>query len=151
VQWNPSKDLVAGYEISRNSVVIGRSTVPFFLDADPGESSQYVVRTLGLGGSLSEPERVSVMTVPPARVSRFAVLKKQATSAEIVWSSTAQTAGALVYGTDPSHMAELQEGGEPTREHAISLKDLHPDTIYYYAVKAGNQQGPSTFFKTPHE
>ena len=72
-------------------------------------------------------------------------------SAEIAWSSDAPGSSIVKYGTNPhalNHKAEKPWGG--TKEsngdynHTVWVKNLKPNTTYYYMVETGQGKGTGT-------
>jgi hypothetical protein len=78
-----------------------------------------------------------------------------ATTAVIAWSTNVNSGTVLRYGTDPQHLD--QTAGMPWGglTHRVYLKDLKPDTRYYFQAESPKGQGtgtsataPSTSFRT---
>lgn len=73
------------------------------------------------------------------------------TSAEIAWSTDAPGSSVVKYGTSPNamtHTAEKPWGGtkEPNGDynHTVWVKNLKPNTTYYYKVETGQGKGTGT-------
>jgi hypothetical protein len=66
------------------------------------------------------------------------------TTAEIAWSTNVNSGTALRYGTDASHLdltAGMPWGGFT---HRVLIKDLKPNTTYYFKAESGQGQGTGT-------
>ena len=66
------------------------------------------------------------------------------TTAEIAWSTNVNSGTALHYGTDPSHLdltAGMPWGG---LTHRVLIKNLKPNTTYYFKAESGQGQGTGT-------
>jgi hypothetical protein len=70
------------------------------------------------------------------------------TTAEIAWSTNVNSGTALRYGTDPSHMD--QTAGMPWGglTHRVTIKNLQPNTTYYFKAESGQGQGTGTQAET---
>ncbi len=66
------------------------------------------------------------------------------TTAEIAWSTNVNAGTTLHYGTDPSHLD--QTAGMPWGglTHRVSLKNLNPNTTYYFKAESAQGQGTGT-------
>ena len=66
------------------------------------------------------------------------------TTAEIAWSTNVNSGTALHYGTSPSHLD--QTAGMPWGgfTHRVLIKDLKPNTTYYFKAESGQGQGTGT-------
>jgi len=66
------------------------------------------------------------------------------TTAEIAWSTNVNSGTALHYGTDPSHLD--QTAGMPWGgfTHRVLIKNLKPNTTYYFKAESGQGQGTGT-------
>ncbi|HEY3769895.1 MAG TPA: fibronectin type III domain-containing protein [Candidatus Angelobacter sp.] len=70
------------------------------------------------------------------------------TTAEIAWSTNVNSGTALHYGTDATHL-DLSVGmpwGGFT--HRVSIKNLKPNTTYYFKAESGQGQGTGTQAET---
>ena len=77
------------------------------------------------------------------------------TTAIIAWSTNVNAGTLLHYGTDVNHLdqsASMPWGG---LTHRVNLKDLKPDTKYYFKAESAQGQGsgstavaPQSFFRT---
>jgi hypothetical protein len=66
------------------------------------------------------------------------------TTAEIAWSTNVNAGTTLHYGSDPSHLD--QTAGMPWGglTHRVSLKNLNPNTTYYFKAESAQGQGTGT-------
>lgn len=70
------------------------------------------------------------------------------TTAQIAWSTNVNSGTALRYGTDPSHLdltVGMPWGG---LTHRVTIKDLKPNTTYYFKAESGQGQGTGTQAET---
>jgi phosphodiesterase/alkaline phosphatase D-like protein len=70
------------------------------------------------------------------------------TTAQIAWSTNVNAGTTLRYGTDPSHLdlaAGMPWGG---LTHRVTLKDLKPNTTYYFRAESSQGQGTGTQAQT---
>ena len=70
------------------------------------------------------------------------------TTVEIAWSTNVNSGTALRYGTDPSHLdqtASMPWGG---LTHRVQIKNLKPNTTYYFKAESGQGQGTGTQAET---
>lgn len=71
------------------------------------------------------------------------------TTAIIAWSTNVNAGTLLRYGTDPQHVdqtASMPWGG---LTHRVNLKDLKPDTTYYFQAESNEGQGTGTAARAP--
>jgi hypothetical protein len=73
------------------------------------------------------------------------------TSAEIAWSSDAAGSSIVRYGTNPNALSQTAEepwGGKRERNgdynHTVWVKNLTPNTTYYFLVETGQGKGTGT-------
>jgi hypothetical protein len=105
--------------------------------------------------SLQAPS-VQHLPVMPIEAGRRAVQITQGpvvehvtdTTAEIAWSTNVNSGTALHYGTDPSHLD--QTAGMPWGglTHRVTIKNLQPNTTYYFKAESGQGQGTGTQAET---
>ncbi len=71
------------------------------------------------------------------------------TTAVIAWSTNVNAGTVLRYGTDPNHLD--QTAGMPWGglTHRVNLKDLKPDTKYYFQAESPKGQGTGTSAAAP--
>jgi Purple acid Phosphatase, N-terminal domain len=70
------------------------------------------------------------------------------TTAQIAWSTNVNAGTTLHYGTDPSHLD--QAAGMPWGglTHRVTLKNLNPNTTYYFRAESSQGQGTGTQAQT---
>lgn len=74
------------------------------------------------------------------------------TGATIAWSTNTGGSSVIKYGTDPSHLNETAEspyadndkGNPKYQTHRVELRNLKPNTTYYYTVVSGQGEGTGT-------
>jgi hypothetical protein len=66
------------------------------------------------------------------------------TTVQIAWSTNVNAGTTLHYGTDPSHLD--QTAGMPWGglTHRVELKNLSPNTTYYFKAESAQGQGTGT-------
>lgn len=124
----------------------------------PQSASQATVQASTQASMQSGGQAASVQQLPimPVDTSRRAVQITQGpvvelvtdTTAEIAWSTNVNSGTALRYGTDPSHMdltAGMPWGG---LTHRVTIKNLQPNTTYYFKAESGQGQGTGTQAET---
>lgn len=70
------------------------------------------------------------------------------TTAEIAWSTNVNAGTTLHYGTDPGHLdssAGMPWGG---LTHRVTLKNLNPNTTYYFRAESSQGQGTGSQAQT---
>lgn len=70
------------------------------------------------------------------------------TTAEIAWSTNVNSGTALHYGTDATHLDQtigMPWGGFT---HRVTIKNLKPNTTYYFKAESGQGQGTGTQAET---
>jgi hypothetical protein len=72
-------------------------------------------------------------------------------SAEIAWSTLTAGSSVIRYGTSPDSLSQVAEkpwGGthEPNGDfnHTVWVKNLRPNTTYYFVVESGQGRGTGT-------
>lgn len=75
-------------------------------------------------------------------------------SAVIAWTTDAQSSAVVHYGTDQNKLdqtAQASWGGNANNNaatHRVTLKNLKPNTTYYFAVESGQAKGTGTSAKS---
>jgi purple acid phosphatase-like protein len=110
----------------------------------------------GRAQSSMQAPSVQQLPVMPVDTTRRAVQITQGpvveqvtdTTAEIAWSTNVNSGTALHYGTDPSHLD--QSAGMPWGglTHRVLIKNLRPNTTYYFKAESGQGQGTGTQAQT---
>jgi hypothetical protein len=77
------------------------------------------------------------------------------TSAEVTWSTDEPASSIVKYGTDPRELNRTAEepwggGKEPNGDynHTVWIKNLKPNTTYYFMVESGQGLGTGTGIKS---
>ncbi|HEX4603448.1 MAG TPA: fibronectin type III domain-containing protein [Candidatus Angelobacter sp.] len=66
------------------------------------------------------------------------------TTAEIAWSTNVNSGTALHYGSDPSHLDQTVGMPWGGLTHRVLIKNLKPNTTYYFKAESGQAQGSGT-------
>jgi len=108
------------------------------------------------GPAFRQAPSVQQLPVMPVDTARRAVQITQGpvveqvtdTTAEIAWSTNVNSGTSLRYGTDPSHLD--QTAGMPWGglTHRVTIKNLRPNTTYYFKAESGQGQGTGTQAET---
>ncbi len=89
-------------------------------------------------GGLANPEngKVKITRGPSAD-------KVTGTTAAIEWSTNLKGSTRVMYGTDAANLTQMAEApwGAGGLNHSVELKDLKPNTTYYYQVETGQAAG----------
>ena len=79
------------------------------------------------------------------------VTQTTGTSAEIAWSTETPGSSIVRYGTNPNALSQTAEepwGGKRERNgdynHTVWVKNLTPNTTYYFLVETGQGKGTGT-------
>jgi phosphodiesterase/alkaline phosphatase D-like protein len=76
-------------------------------------------------------------------------------SAEIAWTTSTGGSTILRYGTDPNSLNQTAEEpyakgqGSAHVTHRVTVKNLQPNTKYYFIVDSGQGQGTGTEARSP--
>jgi hypothetical protein len=70
------------------------------------------------------------------------------TTAEIAWSTNVNSGTALHYGSDPSHLDQTVGMPWGGLTHRVTIKNLKPNTTYYFKAESGQAQGTGTLAET---
>jgi hypothetical protein len=108
--------------------------------------------TLAIFGALMVLFAVSAWAQKAERITDGPVVKKTTdTGAEISWSTDAAGSSIVRYGTSPNELNQRAEepwGGthEPNHDfnHTVWVKNLQPNTTYYFVVETGQGRGTGT-------
>jgi phosphodiesterase/alkaline phosphatase D-like protein len=71
------------------------------------------------------------------------------TTAVIAWSTNVNAGTLLRYGTDPNHLDQTVGMPWGGLTHRVDLKDLKPDTRYYFKAESAQGQGTGTAATAP--
>ncbi len=66
------------------------------------------------------------------------------TSVRLTWTTDGASQGVVEYGTSPTSLTLFAPEGQATRDHAVDLTLLTPDTTYYFQIKMGDQTHTNT-------
>jgi phosphodiesterase/alkaline phosphatase D-like protein len=66
-----------------------------------------------------------------------------ANSATVAWSTNLKGSARVTYGTDPNNLTQFAEApwGAGGLTHRVELRNLQPNTTYYFRVETGQAQG----------
>ena len=68
-------------------------------------------------------------------VTRGRYLQQQSdTSIVVRWRTDGSVVGRVRYGTSPASLSSVKDEAAATREHVVTLRNLAPNTKYYYSV-----------------
>ncbi len=62
-------------------------------------------------------------------------------SATIAWSTNVQAGSVVKYGSDPNNLSQTAQAPWGGVTHRVQLKNLQPNTTYYYQAVSRNAQG----------
>jgi hypothetical protein len=71
------------------------------------------------------------------------------TTAVIAWSTNVNAGTALHYGTDPNRLDQMVGMPWGGLTHRVNLKDLKPDTKYYFEAESAQGQGTGSSAVAP--
>jgi hypothetical protein len=73
------------------------------------------------------------------------------TGATIAWTTNVGGSSVIRYGTNPNHLSEMAESPYADNDrnpkyqtHRVEIKNLRPNTTYYYMVVSGQGEGTGT-------
>jgi hypothetical protein len=119
----------------------------------PQTANQPAVQASMQSGRQATVQQLPVMPVDATRravqITQGPVVEHVTdTIAEIAWSTNVNSGTALRYGTDPSHLD--QTAGMPWGglTHRVTIKNLQPNTTYYFKAESGQGQGTGTQAET---
>jgi acid phosphatase type 7 len=69
------------------------------------------------------------------------VQKITATAAEVFWNTNAPSASVVRYGTSRGNLNEIAEEPGGQTSHAVELKNLQPNTTYFFQVDSSQTKG----------
>jgi phosphodiesterase/alkaline phosphatase D-like protein len=107
------------------------------------------VNTVGLSQIPSRPDDTATPTIAVEITQGPVVESITETTAIIAWSTNVNAGTVLHYGTDPNRLE--QTAGMPWGglTHRVNLKDLKPDTKYYFRAESPKGQGTGTSATAP--
>lgn len=102
-----------------------------------------LIATLGVGiifyNYQQNLQKISNPEIPPKSIN---VVNITDNSATIIWLTSLQTTGLLTWGNSPNlgnSQPDDRDKGDPKKHfvHFSTIKDLNPETDYYYKVRSG--------------
>lgn len=70
------------------------------------------------------------------------------TTAEIAWSTNVNSGTTLRYGTDAAHLDQTVSMPWGGLTHRVTIRDLKPNTTYYFKAESAQGQGTGTQAET---
>lgn len=96
---------------------------------------------LVLGISMFMTAQVMAQAV---KITNGPVIEKAESNAAIIAWSTSEPASTRVwYGTDKNNLTQLAEAPYGAKTHRVEIKNLQPNTTYYFQVESGQARGGS--------
>ena len=83
-------------------------------------------------------------------IQRPRIERANGNTAVIAWSTNTGGSSVVHYGTDPNNLSQRAQSPYANdrdnngETHRVTLRDLQPNTTYYYAVESGQGQGTGT-------
>lgn len=155
VSWTASTDnvAVAGYQIYRNGIEVGTSTIPAYLDTGLQPNTMYSYRIMAVDTSenesaMSSPvatgHTLSLDSLPPGPPSNVSAIGISDTSVRIRWSASMDNRGVLGY-----HV--YRNGTLAGTSSAASFTDVgcQLEATYSYTVAAYDGDGNLSAQSTP--
>lgn len=62
-------------------------------------------------------------------------------SVVVAWTTSAASSSTVMYGTDPNNLNQKAEAAWGQSTHRVTVKNLSPNTKYYFQVQTGQAQG----------
>jgi len=69
-------------------------------------------------------------------------------SAIVAWSTNRQASTLVRYGTDPNNLNRTAEAPWGQETHRVTVRNLQPDTKYYFVVESSQAQGTGAMAKS---
>jgi phosphodiesterase/alkaline phosphatase D-like protein len=70
------------------------------------------------------------------------VIEKLAPDSVVVaWTTNAPSSSTVMYGTDPNNLSQKAEAAWGQQTHRVTVRNLNPNTKYYFRVQTGQAQG----------
>ncbi len=89
-------------------------------------------------------EKESLETGGQVKITSGPTLEEvSSNTATVAWGTNRKGSSRVEYGTDPNNLTQLGEAswGASGLTHRVELKNLKPDTTYYFRVETGQAQG----------
>ena len=93
------------------------------------------------GSSSQAPGAVQITNGP-------GVQNLTSTSAEVFWNTNAPSAAVVRYGTSRDKLDQTAEEASGQTSHKVELKNLQPNTTYYFQVDSSQAKGTRTETKS---
>lgn len=159
LSWSTSTDNVgvAGYQITRDGVVIGASLTTSYGDTSiaGGQSYTYTVKAHDAAGNYSAASNPMSITVPVEQIAlsitSYQVSGKTSSSATIQWNTNLSSVGVIRYGTSKNNLNMTYTDNASGTSHTATLTGLQPFTTYHYEIAAyrdGQATTVTSNFKT---
>jgi len=68
--------------------------------------------------------------------------------AVIAWSTNQKSSTTLKYGTDQNNLNQTAQAPWGQETHRVEIKNLKPDTRYYFVVESAQAEGSGTLAKS---
>jgi hypothetical protein len=90
-------------------------------------------------------QQTSQQQAQAAQITKGPVIENvDATSAIVAWSTNVSSSAVVRYGTDPNNLDQRATAPWGGTTHRVTIKNLQPNTRYYFAVESGQGQGTGT-------
>ena len=84
-----------------------------------------------------------------AQLNRFPYIQSTTKNSTIIaWKTANDAIGKVAYGINANNLSDTLYETSAAKRHALELKNLIPDTEYFYAIYSGNTLLASEYFKT---
>lgn len=69
-------------------------------------------------------------------------------NAVVAWSTNVRSSSIVRFGTDPNNLNQTAQAPWGQETHRVEVKNLKPDTKYYFVVESGQAEGSGTLAKS---
>ena len=69
-------------------------------------------------------------------------------NAIVAWSTNVRASSIVRYGTDPNNLNQTAQAPWGQETHRVDIKNLRPDTKYYFVVESSQAEGSGTLAKS---
>jgi phosphodiesterase/alkaline phosphatase D-like protein len=69
-------------------------------------------------------------------------------NAIVAWSTNVRSSSIVRYGTDPNNLNQTAQAPWGQETHRVEIKNLRPDTKYYFVVESAQAEGSGTLAKS---
>lgn len=94
----------------------------------------------GVGSAASSGQGASALQI----TNGPGAMAVTATSAVIFWNTSAPSGSVVHYGTSPNALDQTAQSPWGQTAHRVELKNLQPNTTYYFQAESGQAQGTGT-------